>query len=136
MNVRTVRSPSSPEDASLWKVAEATSSCPNTLKIIEAIIMGEDIKKLPADHPGKAMAEVWNELSVENTAKGEVLVANQKLFIPKNIRREIVRDLHSTHTCSEKMWRTVRGIWVWPAIKHEIKQYVTQCPSCAETAKK
>ena len=37
VKVRTVRSPSSPEDASLWKVAEATSSCQSTLKIIEAI---------------------------------------------------------------------------------------------------
>ena len=32
------------------------------------------------------------------------------------------------------MWRTVRGIWVWPAIKNEIKQYVRQCPACTETA--
>ena len=29
---------------------------------------------------------------------------------------------------------TVRGIWVWPAIRNEIKQYVKQCPACAETA--
>ena len=73
----------------LWKVAEATSSCPNTLKIMEAIKTGKDVKMLPADHPGKAMAGIWNELSIESTIKGEVLVANQKLFIPNNIRREL-----------------------------------------------
>ena len=104
----TVRSP--PEDASLWKVPEATSSCPNTLRIIKAIRTGEDIKKLPANHPGKALGEVWNELSVESTSKGDVVVADQKLFIPKGIRHKLLKDLHSTHTCSDKIWRTVRGI--------------------------
>ena len=62
VKVRTVRSP--PEDASLWKVAEATSSCPNGLKIIEAIRAGEDVRKLPHKHPGKALSEFWNEVSI------------------------------------------------------------------------
>ena len=61
VKVRTIRSP--PEDASLWRVAEATSSCPKALKIMEAIKNGEDIKKLPHDHPGKALSDVWNEVS-------------------------------------------------------------------------
>ena len=56
VKVRTVRSP--PEDASLWKVAQASSTCPRTLKIMEAIKNGEDIRKLPQDHPGKALSDV------------------------------------------------------------------------------
>ena len=38
VKVRTVWSPL--EDILLWKVTEATSSCPNTLKIMEAIKAG------------------------------------------------------------------------------------------------
>ena len=132
VTVCTVRSP--PEDASLWKVAEATNSCPNALKIIEAIRAAEDIRKLPHSHPGKALSKFWNEVSVETTFKGDVVVVGQKLFIPKSIRHQLLKDLHSTHACSDKMWRTIRGIWVWPAIRNEIKQYVKQCPACAENA--
>ena len=40
VKVRRARSPNSPEDASLWRVTEATSSCQNTLEIIESIKKG------------------------------------------------------------------------------------------------
>ena len=72
------------------------------------------------------MAEVWNKLNIESTAKGEVLVINQKLFIPKSIRQDLLHGLHFTHTCAKKMWRTIWGIWMWPPLKHEIKQYMAQ----------
>ena len=62
-------------------------------------------------------------------------MVSQKLYIPKDIRRGLLQDLHSTHSCPEKMWRTVRGIWSWPALKNKIKSYVSQRPSCAETAR-
>ena len=51
--------------------------------MIEAIKKGKDIRELPANHPGKALVDVWNKMGVENTSKGEVLVVNQKLYIPK-----------------------------------------------------
>ena len=81
------------------------------------------------------MADVWNEIGIENTAKGEVLVVNQKLYIPRNLQKELLQELHSTHTCAERMWKTVRSIWMWPALRNEIKSYVSQCPSCAEMAR-
>ena len=74
-------------------------------------------------------------MGIENTAKGEVLVVNQKLYIPKNLRKELLQDLHSTHACAERMWKTIRSIWMWPALRNEIKSYVSQCPSCAKTAR-
>ena len=89
--IRTVRSPNAPEDASLWRVAEATKSCDTAKEIIEAIKAGKGIKDLPARHPGKDLADVWNEMGIENTAKGEVLVVNQKLYIPRNLRKELLK---------------------------------------------
>merc|ERR1711888_31244 len=53
----------------------------------------------------------------------------------KNLRKELLQDLHSTHACTERMWKTIRSIWMWPALRNEIKSYVTQCPSFAETAR-
>ena len=102
LKIRTARSPNTPEDASLWKVAEATAKCTTTMEIIEAIKTGKSIKELPANHPGKDLTDVWSEMGVESTSKGEVLVVNQKLYIPKDIRRELLQGLHSTHMCSEK----------------------------------
>ena len=135
LKIRTARSPNTAEDASLWKVTEATAKCTTTRELIKAVKAGKSIKELPAKHPGKDLADVWNEMGVESTSKGEVLVINQKLYIPKDIRRELLQGLYSTGTCSEKMWRTVRGIWMWSALKNEIRSYVSQCPSCAETAR-
>ena len=130
-----MRFPNTPEDALLWRVAEATASCDTAKEIIEAIRAGKGLKDLPARHPGKDLADVWNEMGIENTAKGEVLVVNQKLYIPRNLRKELLQELHSTHACAERMWKTVRSIWMWPALRNEIKSYVSQCPSCAEMAR-
>ena len=49
------------------------------------------------------MKEMWNELSIESTTKGEVVAANQRLFIPRSIRHELLKDIHSTHACVKKM---------------------------------
>ena len=68
-------------------------------------------------------------MSIKDTTKGEVIVVGQKLLIP------LLKDLHSTHACADTIWRMVRGIWLWPALKHDIKQYATQCPACRENAK-
>ena len=64
---------------------------------------GEDIKKLPHDHPGKALSDVWSEVSIEATSKGDIVVVGHKLFIPKAIRPELLRALHATHTCANIM---------------------------------
>ena len=77
--IQTVRSPNTPEDALLWRVAEATASCDNAKEINEEIRAGKYIKDLPARHSRKDLADVWNEMGIENTAKGEVLVVNHKL---------------------------------------------------------
>ena len=60
------------------------------MEIIEALKTGKSIKELPAKHPGKDLADVWSEMGVESTSKGEVLVVNQKLYIPKDIRRGLL----------------------------------------------
>ena len=86
LKIRTARSPNTPEDTSLWKVAEATAKCTTTRELIEAVKAGKSIKELPAKNPGNDLADVWNKIGVESTSKGEVLVVNQKLYIPKDIR--------------------------------------------------
>ena len=72
---------------------------------------------------------------MEKTAKGEVLLIRQKFCIPRSISNELLQTLHATHSCSENMWRTMQGIWMWPALKKEIKSFTQQCPACAETAR-
>merc|ERR1711888_374310 len=54
----------------------------------------------------------------------------------RNLRKELLKELHSTHACAERMWKTIRSIWMWPALRNEIRSYVSQCPSCAETARR
>ena len=101
MKIRTIRSPNTPEDASFWKVVEATAKCETTKELIEAVKTGKSIKELPAKHPGKDLVDIWNKMGVESTSKGEVLVINQKLYIPKDIRQEVLQYQHSIHMCAE-----------------------------------
>ena len=69
------------------------------------------------------------------TKKGEVLTFGEKIFIPKDCRRELLKNLHSSHLGEDRMYRTVRQIWVWPGMHNQIKNYVKQCPTCNEFAK-
>ena len=69
LKIRTARSQKTPEDASLWKVAEATAKCTTTRELIKAVKAGKSIKELPAKHPGKDLADVWSEMGVESTSK-------------------------------------------------------------------
>ena len=69
--VKTVRSQATTwEDGSLWKLAEKTSECLETKKIIEAVKQEMDIKNLPKDHPARTLSDIWNDAGVEVTRRG------------------------------------------------------------------
>ena len=103
--VRTVKSQETTrEDGSLWKVAERTADCKETKNIIEAVKKGLEVKELPTDHPGRTLADIWQNAGVENAAKGEILTFGEKVFIPKAMRRELLQTLHSTHLGEDRMF--------------------------------
>ena len=93
------------------------------------------MKQLPKDHLGRTLSDIWHDAGVETTAKEEILTFGEKVFIPKTMRRELLQTLHSTHQGEDCMFRTIRGIWVWPGMRHSVQQYVAQCPQCAEHAR-
>ena len=73
----------------------------------------------------------WNiqdELSVDK----EIILYGQRIIIPKTLRRDILKRLHSSHQGIEKTRRRARQVVYWPCLNNDIETTVSSCSKCQE----
>ncbi|XP_034058782.1 uncharacterized protein K02A2.6-like [Gymnodraco acuticeps] len=78
--------------------------------------------------------EYWpfrDELNVQNS----VLYRGQCVVIPKALREELLRRIHTSHIGGEACYRRARDTLFWPNMRTEIKDYVSNCSACNEYAR-
>ncbi|XP_034095415.1 uncharacterized protein K02A2.6-like [Gymnodraco acuticeps] len=78
--------------------------------------------------------EYWpfrDELNVQNS----VLYRGQCVVIPKALRAELLRCIHTSHIGGEACYRRARDTLFWPNMRTEIKDYVSNCSACNEYAR-
>ena len=91
------------------------------------------MEELEATHPARKIASVWNELSVEETDKGELAVLEgTRLLVPRAARKELIKEAHSTHMGVDAMMRTVKTSWFWPNMRKQLSDKEASCSSCQE----
>ena len=96
---------------------------------------GVEVKDTTSDHPVRAHAAIVDEMGVEETARGPLLlVGGNRLFIPRGERRRLLDLLHSTHLGERTMIETARKIWYWGGMNNQIRQRVKSCERCQEEA--
>ena len=49
------------------------------------------------------------------TLKGEIVVFSNRVYIPAPLRSHFLKLLHASLVFADKMYKTVRDIWVWGA---------------------
>ena len=122
------------EDASIWSVETKSKECSTTSILIEMAKKGVQIKELPKSHPARSLADIWSMAVVEETEKGDILTFNDRIYIPRGMRKDLLSALHSTHMGKERMYKMIKGLWIWENMRHNIDQFCERCIECQEWA--
>ena len=110
----------------LEKLKEATAQDDN-LQTLKHIIMSgwpEDKAKLPAEIT--PYFTFRDELSVQDG----LIIKGDRVVIPWNMRAEIKKLLHSTHSGIDACLRRARECVYWPGMTGDISQLVAGCEIC------
>lgn len=85
--------------------------------------------------------KVPNEIRVYHTVADELfekdglLFKNDKLIVPKALRKEMINRLHYGHLGIEKTKNKARELLYWPGMSKEIEDAVQNCSTCLEFRK-
>jgi hypothetical protein len=73
----------------------------------------------------------WNyrdELTVVNG----IIMKGEKIVIPRSLRSQMLKILHSSHLGAQKCLSRARSVMFWPGISNDIIEMVNQCQICLE----
>ena len=65
------------------------------------------------------------------TEEGPLIVRDSScVLIPQDARKDILKELHSTHLSTEYMKALARGRFFWPNYQEDIKKTFSECSDC------
>ncbi len=115
-------------DARLQEVKEATSR-DMALKTLQSLILdGWPNAKCQVPNDARPYYDIRDVLSCEDG----VILKGEAVIIPKCLRRDIMKRLHSAHMGYNSMIRRARSLVFWPNMAKDIKQLVDTCEPCQE----
>lgn len=100
----------------------------NTLKKI--IIHGWPNSKDQTPFEVRPYWNVRDELSVQDA----IIFRSERLVVPKRLRAEMLKRIHASHQGIDASLRKAREILYWPKMTDDIKQTVSECMACLESA--
>ena len=113
------------------KLAAEGAKCEEYQAIIEFVNSGKDMRETPGSHPVRALASLMDELGVEATAQGTIIVlGGSRVMVPRTERKRLLEVLHETHLGEGAMVATARRIWWWPSMANQIRQLYRNCQVC------
>lgn len=71
----------------------------------------------------------------EYSLQDGVIFKGDRVVIPSNLREEILKELHHTHSGIVKMKQLARKYCFWRGIDSDIERLVRSCPNCAKVKK-
>merc|ERR1711888_191718 len=79
-------------------IAAEGKDCEEYRAIVEFIRSGEEVKNVSVNHPVRALVSLQDEMGVEETAKGPVVViGGTRIMIPRGGRKKLLEMLHETN---------------------------------------
>jgi len=102
------------------KIAYETQKDKDVSELLEALQTGKII------HKTKRFNIEQNEFSLQNN----VIMRGSRVYVPKILRTEILKELHSGHFGIVKMKNLARSHCWWPAIDKDIEKLVRNCANC------
>ena len=105
-------------DPRLKRIAEATAVDEELQEVIEAI------------KNGRQPAKPYQALADNATVVDGILLFKSRIVVPKSLRSEILKDLHSAHLGFVRTKQRARQTVFWPKITSDIEDVVRACERC------
>ena len=112
----------------LEQIRKETAS-DETMKTLTATIRRgwpESRKQVPND-----IQDFWNYRDELSEVEG-ILLKQDKIIIPPNLRVKMLEKIHQSHFGMEKCKRRARDIMFWPRMNQQIETVVSKCDTCQE----
>ena len=112
----------------LEQIRKETAS-DETMKTLTATIRRgwpESRKQVPND-----IQDFWNYRDELSEVEG-ILLKQDKIIIPPNLRVKMLEKIHQSHFGMEKCKRRARDIMFWPRMNEQIETVVSKCDTCQE----
>ena len=104
-------------------------------QIISALRRAASPTDLENDHPAQHFRYRWHELSTVQLEEEEnpLMIRNGKqIVIPRTARKDLLRELHRSHSGISKTYLTAKKLYYWPNMKLDITNHVAACYACTE----
>ena len=75
--------------------------------------------------------DFWNYRDELTEIQG-ILLKQDKIIIPSNLRKTMLEKIHQSHLGMEKCKRRTRDIMFWPQMNEQIEAVVSKCETCQE----
>ena len=113
-------------DPKLNELEELSTKDVDYQKLVQVFQDNIPIKNLDNNHPLHLYKKIWNEVSLE----GNLLIYQNRIIIPKNARKFILRLLHVSHAGISRTKKLANDRYYWPAMSSDIKSMVESCEDC------
>ena len=115
-------------DPALQFLYQAAADDPNYRACVHALAHGETAKSVPAQHPARTLASVWDDLSVHDGVL--MLYDAHRIFVPASYRERILKLLHLAHPGIQRQKALARNNFYWPRMNDDITAFVNNCNDC------
>lgn len=103
-----------------------TNKDPVLNKVKEFIISGWPKNQDRIDDMVRVYSKVKNELYIDN----EIIFYNDRIVVPKSLRKEMLNSLHEGHVGITKTRERAKSLLFWPNINQDITNMVLSCQLC------
>ena len=115
-------------DPLLERIKTETEADETLQLLIQTIEEGWPVNRMDIPMTLRPYHDFSDTLSVSNG----IIVKGERVLIPKTMRPEIKRKLHTSHLAYDSMMRRAREVVFWPGIAGEIRQMADACTACQE----
>ena len=113
-------------DLLLEEICKYSNQDPEYNALRKTIIQGFPSNHNELEPCVQPYAKMKDLLSVD----GRLIICGQRLVIPTQLRKEVLKHLHSSHQGIDKTRRRARQSVYWPGIDNDIKNTTNTCKEC------
>ena len=114
------------KNSTLDRIANSTLRDPQAQTLQKLIKNGwpADKRKCPAD-----VVPYW-KYKAELTSDKDIIFKGEAVFIPRELRREMLTLAHASHYSFSASWKRTKHCIFWPTVKAELKEFCETCHTC------
>ena len=119
------------KDYSLVKLAKLGKHDANYQRMISHLRKASSLSEIEEDCELRQLRGDIQHIGLVETEEGPLIVRDSScVLIPEEARKDILKELHSTHLSTDYMKALARGRFFWPSYSEDIKKTFSECQDC------